>query len=62
MPHPRVERVYELAAAEPAVLRAANPIPEPSGFWLYGLGSILLVGTLGHTRRADAKETDGGRT
>ena len=52
MPHPRIGRVYELAAAEPTVLRAANPIPEPGGFWLYGLGSILLAGTLRHTRRS----------
>lgn len=35
-------------ALEPPVIRTnssriANPIPEPSGFWLYGIGSVFLA-------------------
>ncbi len=35
-------------ALEPPVIRTnssriANPIPEPSGFWLYGIGSAFLA-------------------
>jgi hypothetical protein len=43
-----------LVAVEPNAVRAVNAIPEPGGFWLYGLGWILLV-CLNSVRRLSPK-------
>jgi hypothetical protein len=40
---PLADQKLALSAVEPLASRAVNAIPEPGGFWLYGLGSLLLV-------------------
>lgn len=39
----RPERVLEVSAVEAPTARIEKPIPEPAGFWLFGLGSGFLA-------------------
>jgi hypothetical protein len=43
MPVSRSEQILGVSTVQAASAPIANPIPEPSGIWLFGLGSICLA-------------------
>jgi hypothetical protein len=43
MPLSRSEQILAVSSVQADSAPIANPIPEPSGIWLFGLGSVCLA-------------------